>query len=308
MERALTGRTVVTGAAGFLGRHVVAGLRSRGAQVVAFDRRGSASGVDAVSITADVGDSAALVAAFEGARTVVHLAGLIEAPRAADFETVNVGGTANVVTAAMRAGVSRLVFMSSNCAVDPLVHGAYGISKARAEALIVGSTLDYVILRAPVIYGPDDDKNLAQLVSLVRRSPIVPVPASVSARFQPVYVEDVVRAVASSMETGASRRAYDLAGPDWLPLDVIVRMIAVELGRRPFVVRIAPRVVRLAARAFAAALRQGMVTTDKLRRVQAGNTYIDPVPAAQAHGYVPTSLRDGLRATLTAGQRPALSR
>jgi uncharacterized protein YbjT (DUF2867 family) len=145
----------ITGATGFVGSAVLDAALAQGHQVRALARREQAARAGVEWVRGDLGDAAALAALITGADAVVHVAGLTNTPDPAQFEAANVAGTANVI-AAMKAGdVRRLVFVSSLAARQPGL-SAYGASKAKAEALVEASGLDWTTVRPPGVYGPRD--------------------------------------------------------------------------------------------------------------------------------------------------------
>lgn len=145
----------ITGATGFVGSHTLEAALAAGHRVRALTRRDQPlrEGVDWVR--GDLGDSAALAMLVTGADAVIHVAGLTNTPDPAEFETANVTGTAHVLAAMAGAGAGRLVFVSSLAARAPEL-SAYGASKARAEALVEASRLDWTTVRPPAVYGPRD--------------------------------------------------------------------------------------------------------------------------------------------------------
>ena len=145
----------ITGATGFVGSAVLNEALTQGHEVRALARRDQ-PGRDGVAwVRGDLGDTAALAALVSGADAVIHVAGLTNTPDPAEFDIANVTGTANVLAAMKGAGVRRLVFVSSLAAREPQL-SAYGASKARAEAVVEASGLDWTTVRPPAVYGPRD--------------------------------------------------------------------------------------------------------------------------------------------------------
>ena len=130
-----------------------------------------------------------------GVDAVVHLVAI---PRdfngGADLRLVNTEGTRAVVAAMREAGVRRLVHMGAmGVADDPSLH--YASSKAKAEALVRDSGLDWTILKPSLQFG-EGDGFFNIIAGLVRLSPgVVPVPGDGSSRFQPIHVGDVAAVV-----------------------------------------------------------------------------------------------------------------
>jgi uncharacterized protein YbjT (DUF2867 family) len=145
----------ITGATGFVGSAVLDAALAEGHQVRALARRAQPARDGVEWVRGDLGDTAALASLFQGVDAVIHVAGLTNTPDPAEFETANVTGTANVLAAMGGAGVRRLVFVSSLAAREPTL-SAYGASKAKAEALVETSGLDWTTVRPPGVYGPRD--------------------------------------------------------------------------------------------------------------------------------------------------------
>ena len=145
----------ITGATGFVGSAVLAEALAQGHHVKALARREQPALGGVEWVRGDLNDQAALAALAQGADAVIHVAGLTTTPDPAQFVGANVTGTANVIAAMKDAGTGRLVFVSSLSARMPEL-SAYGASKARAEALVEGSGLDWTTVRPPGVYGPRD--------------------------------------------------------------------------------------------------------------------------------------------------------
>ncbi len=145
----------ITGATGFVGSSVLAEALTQGHRVKALARRDQPALEGVEWVRGDLNETAALAALVDGADAVIHVAGLTNTPDPAEFAAANVTGTANVIAAMNGAGVKRLVFVSSLSARMPEL-SAYGASKARAEALVEASGLDWTTVRPPGVYGPRD--------------------------------------------------------------------------------------------------------------------------------------------------------
>lgn len=149
----------ITGATGFVGSAVLAEALAQGHQVRALTRRDQPLREGVAWVRGDLDATGALAALVAGADAVIHVAGLTNTPDPAQFEAANVTGTANVITAMRQAATGRLVFVSSLAARMPGL-SAYGASKARAEALVEASGLDWTTVRPPAVYGPRDSDML----------------------------------------------------------------------------------------------------------------------------------------------------
>jgi nucleoside-diphosphate-sugar epimerase len=178
----------ITGATGFVGSTVLEEALAQGHTVRALTRREQAplEGVEWISGT--LADEGGLCRLCEGADAAIHVAGLTNTPDPDQFESANVIGTEAMITAAEHAGVRRFVFVSSLSAREPNL-SAYGASKARAEALVEGSGLDWTIVRPPAVYGPRD----VDMFELFRSARLGVVPLPPGGATSIIHVADLAR-------------------------------------------------------------------------------------------------------------------
>ena len=152
-------RLAITGGTGFVGRRLIDLALERGHEIQALTRRpqDTRPGVD--WIMGALEDRDALESLVTESDAVIHVAGVINAPDASGFHRGNVDGTLAMLAAATAAGTRRFVHVSSLAARERKL-SQYGASKARAEDLVEGSGLDWVIVRPPGVYGPGDKETL----------------------------------------------------------------------------------------------------------------------------------------------------
>ncbi|HPU31530.1 MAG TPA: complex I NDUFA9 subunit family protein [Phycisphaerae bacterium] len=255
-----TGKVLVTGGSGFVGRHIVRELVARGYQPVCLVRdpdklRALLTPEQAsrtMTVRGDLFDIESLDRASEGCVAAIHLVGIIMERRAAGqtFGRIHIEGTRNVVATCGRAGIRRYVHMSA-LGARPESPARYAQTKWLAEQAVRASDLDWTIFRPSIIHGPDGDfmRMMKFFASSRLRLPFMPYFGSGNARVQPVYVRDVatcfVRALALPETIG---KVYALVGPErftWKELyDVCARAIT---GRRRLKVPVPVAVGKLAA-------------------------------------------------------------
>lgn len=186
----------VTGATGFLGRHMISCLQEAGHHVKALTRRLQTGhvGSQVTWITGDLNTPEALDALVNGADVVVHAAGAIKALSRAGFFQVNRDGTRAVAEAAQRRGVEKFVLVSSLAAREPAL-SPYAASKRAGELVLdeYDKAFDAVILRPPAIYGPGDQET-ARLFQMAVNG-FVAVPRDPTMRVSMIHVRDVATAV-----------------------------------------------------------------------------------------------------------------
>lgn len=228
---------LVVGGSGFVGRHLVAALAARGASVVVPTRRRERAKhlillptVDVVE--ADVSDSGALAKLAAGCDAVVNLAGILHGP---GFKPAHVELAQAVVNACHKAGVRRLLHMSA-LGADPAAPSEYLRSKGVGEqAVLAADDLEATVFRPSVIFGPED-RFLNLFAQLAAFTPVLAL-ASPEARFQPVYVGDVVKAMLAALESrDAGGKRYDLCGPHACTLRELMEFVCAASGRRRLIV------------------------------------------------------------------------
>ncbi len=248
--------TLITGATGLIGSTLTKQLLDAGAtdlRVVhratsSFDLLGEAA--DRVErVVGDLLDARSLVCALEGVDCVYHVAALIDAKGDADaLHRVNVDGTANVVNAALRAGVQRLAHVSSIAALGtpetdaiidetsshpPAGDNPYARSKYQAELEVqrgIAEGLDAVIVNPSLVFGTGrPGTNTRRIVDAVRTGWMPGVPAGST---NVVDVEDVADGLRRAMARGITGERYIL-GSENLSWHTIVRTLADAFGVEP---------------------------------------------------------------------------
>ncbi len=145
----------LTGATGFVGQALLDEANRREQPIRALTRRPQAARSLVEWVEGDMSNPVALALLCHGADAVIHVAGLTKATDPAAFTEANVTGTERLLAAANEKKIKRVVFVSSLSAREPGL-SAYGASKAKAEALVETSGLDWTIVRPPGVYGPHD--------------------------------------------------------------------------------------------------------------------------------------------------------
>jgi NADH dehydrogenase len=227
-------RLVVLGGTGFIGRPLLSRLLRDGHQINLLSRnlathaeRLLPPGVELQQV--DIYDPDALRAAFAGADAVINLVGILNEPRdnGRGFRRAHVELTKLVIAACQLAGVRRLLQMSSLNAGRG--DSYYLKSRGEAEAVVKASGLDWTLFEPSVVFGVGDGL-FTRFAKLLQWLPVLPL-ACASSKFAPVYVGDVVEAIARSLRRRESiGEVYELYGPDVYTLGEIVRMSAAQLG------------------------------------------------------------------------------
>ncbi|KAI3592274.1 Oxidoreductase [Cupriavidus sp. U2] len=169
---------------------------------------------------------------------VVNLVGVLHGdrgdPYGPQFAAAHVDLPRQLVEACSRTGVRRLIHMSA-LGADPQGPSMYLRSKGEGERIVRESGLDWTIFRPSVVFGPDDH-FLNLFAQLQQMAPVVPL-ACAHARFQPVFVMDVVQAFVNAMANGSTvGQTYELGGPQVYTLEELVKFAGHASGHpRPII-------------------------------------------------------------------------
>jgi nucleoside-diphosphate-sugar epimerase len=250
-------RVLVTGANGFVGLQLCAAMLKQGWQVRAVLRspHQMPAGTESVIIGAIDGKTD-WSDALRGVDVVIHLAARVHvmkdtaADRLTEFLKVNLYGTSNLAQQAARAGVKRLVYVSSikvngeqttgsqpfEESDEPHPRDPYAISKWRAEQelqrIAQETGLETVIVRPPLVYGPGVKGNFISLLAAVDRGIPLPLAGANNLRSL-VYVGNLADAlIACATHSAAAGQTYLVSDGDDVSTAMLVKKIAQALGRK----------------------------------------------------------------------------
>jgi uncharacterized protein YbjT (DUF2867 family) len=281
----------VIGGSGFLGRYVVQALLKEGARVrvVARDARDgwflrTQSGLGQIQFApGDVRKGDSMMRVVAGADAVVNLVGVLKG----DFQGFHVAGARNVATAAAAGGAKALVHVSA-IGADPKSASAYGRSKGEGEDAVRAAFPNATILRPSIVFGRED-QFVNRFADLIRVLPVVPVIRG-AAKFQPVYVGDVARAIVASLTDPAlhAGKTYDLGGPEILSMAELNRWIANAIGRTVPLVEMPDALSSLMVK-MTGGLPGAPMTRDQWLMLQSDNV-VAGTNGLQAMGIAPTPL------------------
>lgn len=257
----MTERVLITGASGFIGRHLTAALRRDGINVCAASRRRHGFGPDVdTPCIADLTQPVDWLPLLNGVDAVVHLAGVVHSRASTEiYDRVNRAATAELAAACAKAGV-HLIFMSSIRAQvgasasrilterdTPEPGDDYGRSKLAAENAVRMSGAPHTILRPTLVYGPGVKGNLAALLKLARSPWPLPF-AALDNRRSLTGIDNLIAAIRFASDRPAANETYIVADPQPVTPAQIVAMLRRAMGREPGLFPVPPAV-------FAALLR-----------------------------------------------------
>jgi nucleoside-diphosphate-sugar epimerase len=248
---------LITGANGFVGRHLILALQKRGDSVRALSSpTGDTTWLkqhDIAIFRGDIRDQAALTEPMRGVDAVVHLVAETKKKwgRIEDSYSVNVAGTENVCRAALAAGVRRLVYTSTSAIynvnvgrpvteddpLEPLGDDPYCLTKAQGDELVQRMIredhLPAVIIRLGALLGPGDSLNFGRLADRIRAGKGIIVGSGNNA-VPYVYITDVVQALLLALDSEkAAGQIYNISNDQTITQKQYLSAIAQELGVAP---------------------------------------------------------------------------
>ncbi|MGA2093546.1 MAG: NAD(P)-dependent oxidoreductase [Sedimentisphaerales bacterium] len=314
---------LVTGASGFIGRHLVRRLIELGNRVLCLVR--AASRIDELQsagaqlVTGDVTDPSSIrqALAVSQAGIVFHLAGLTKALRTGDFLRVNAGGVESVAVAcADRTDKPVLVVVSSLAAAGPCDVGrprvesdaptpvsAYGRSKLAGEqaAARYAGVVPISIVRPPIVFGPGD-RGMLEMFRPIARWGIHTVPGRGERCLSLIHVTDLVEGLLLAAEKGErlhpngspGQGIYFIAADNYPTYTELGQAMAIALGKKhATVVRLPGPLVKLVGLCGDAMTRirqrPAWVNSDKMTEALAGSWMCSSAKARTQLGWSPAA-------------------
>jgi NADH dehydrogenase len=305
-------KILLTGGTGVIGTSAVAELHRAGHAIRVLTRHAERDriwwpgGVEAW--TGDISDADSIRGSGDGCDAVIHVAGIIkEEPPAVTFQSVNIEGTRYVTMEAERAGIRKLVYVSSLGAERG--GSDYHRSKSVAEEVVHSFSRDWLILRPGAVYGPGDD-HLSVLLRMVQTLPVVPTIGGGEQKFQPIWHEDFARTLRAAVERDDVKcRRLDVAGAELTSQNDLIERLRRITGRDAVAAPIPSVVAEWGVRALNALGIGAPVSDGQLEMLVEGNVIPPGCPNAltEVFGLDATPLDEGLRrlATVQPPQLPS---
>ncbi len=296
----------LTGASGFLGRHLLKALLDGGYAVRALTHRAALPAHAQLRVIhGSVDDPVACTALVEGADVVIHAAGLVAAMRPAQFMQVNATATGILAQAAAKAGVSRFLLVSSLAARAPHL-SPYATSKRAGEEALgaEAGAMAWDIIRPPALYGPGDANSL-ELLRMIAKGRVM-LPCKSEAQISMLYIDDMVAAILAwlGVQAAPTGACYELAdhrgGYRWAELFTA----SSQALKRPVRLTPVPRWLALMVAYGQVAIarfrgRTSFISPGKIRELAHADWSVDPGPFMAISGWQPrTDLRQGFAQTL----------
>lgn len=272
-------RVLVTGATGFIGRHVAASLIAAGHEVVIAARdtaRAQRIFPEQAFVACDFTQDLSVEAwrpRLEGIAALVNCVGVLQPRRRATTEAVHVQATSALFDACAAFGVRRVIHISA-LGVETGIDLAYATSKLAADQHLQGLDLDWTILRPSLVYTPAGSYGGTSMLRAQAALPLVlPLPGKGEQAFQPVFMDDLTEGIRRLLEQGKGlREIIPVTGPEPLSIREILLRLRFWLGLGwAWTLPIPMMLMRGLAR-LGDLFGAGPLTTTSLRMIEQGNT------------------------------------
>ncbi|MBA4021796.1 MAG: nucleoside-diphosphate sugar epimerase [Gordonia sp.] len=227
-----TPSALVTGATGYIGGRLAPRLIERGHDVRVLARTpdkltGAPWADDAKVIKGDLGDLASLEDAFTGVDVVYHLVHSMGTTK--DFGAEERRSALNVVKAARKAGVSRIVYLSGLHPSDVKL-SQHLSSRTEVGEILMASGIETIVLQAGVVIG-SGSASFEMIRHLTERLPVMTTPKWVHNKIQPISVRDVLHyLIEAATAPVPESRTWDIGGPDVLEYGDMMQIYAEVAG------------------------------------------------------------------------------
>jgi len=301
---------LITGATGFLGRHLVRRLLAAGEAVRCLVRPGSPGleWLQSQPVETSVGhllDAGSLGRACEGIEQILHLAAPTREARDAVVEETHRQGTALLAEAARANRVGRLIMLS------PLGSAAsagllFLRSRGQAEEQLRQGGLPTVILQTSLIFGAGD-RLISGTIRMLRRTGVLLIPGTGKTMLQPIWVGDVVSCLLRALrDDSLLDRTVPIGGPQHLTYEEIAEQIGKMLNLPRMKVHLSRRMVGRLARLLDGFGRSPFLAYRHLELLEVGTiTALDAVK--RSFGFQPMPLIEGVAYHLIPPREPRVT-
>lgn len=289
-------KVLVTGAAGFVGSHLVPMLINSRFQVTALIKNKKekeklnlkVKGI----IVADLSRKGAWQSQLKDFDYIIHLASQISSKNPQDFIKNNVMATKNLIKTVKKGKVQRIIHFSS-ASVTSIRQDMYSTTKNEQEKIITNSKIDHVIIRPSMIYGPGDKKNIGWLIKIIKILPIIPLPGGGTFGRQPVNAKDICRVVIKLLKIKNHKKIYEIHGTEYITIKEMVETIIKVFKMKKLIIPIPIYLLRFSIKISEKILPNPKFTSDQIDSLISGEKFKGE-NWPRAFGIIPTKFRDGV--------------
>ena len=288
-------KVTIFGGSGFIGRNIVRELAQQGARVTVCCRdvegakhlkvQGVVGQVTPVHVDVTRGDG--IAATLDGADMAINLCGILHERGRNRFDAVQGAAAGLIAIEAAKADVSKFVHVSA-IGADSRSASHYARSKAAGEAAVKNAFPAATILRPSIVFGPDDD-FFNRFGAMAEAFSFLPLVGGGKTKFQPVYVDDVARAMLSALASNAAEgKTYELGGPKVYSFRELMELVVAQTARKCRLVEIPFWMASLQA-TFMELLPTPPLTRDQVILLKSDNLVSEGAATLQDLGITPTS-------------------
>ncbi len=288
---------LVAGGTGFIGSNIVKELVKRNHKVKALVHTGAnlsrIKNLNLEFANGDITDINSLEKPFTDVKIVYNAIGIIQETKRANFDSIHVLGTKNLIEMANKVGVEYFVQISS-LGTRPNAVSRYHQTKWKAEQSVVSSGIPYTIFRPSVVFGPDD-KFINMLARMIQYTPIFPLIDSGGAKMQPVFVGDLARCAVDCLNNPqAKNKIIEIGGPERFTLEEIIDLIKEYRGFKRLKLKIPYKLMFGISKTLESFIWRVPVSTEQLIMLKEDNT-CDNSEAEKVFKIKFTSLKEELK-------------
>lgn len=289
-------KVLVTGAAGFVGSHLVPLLIEKGFLVtVIIKNKGEKEKLDSrikSVIIADLSRKGSWQNQLKDFDYVIHLASQISSKKPQDFVNNNVMATKNLIIALKKGNVKRIIHFSS-ASVTSIRQDMYSKTKKEQEKIISKSKIDHIIIRPSMIYGPEDKKNIGWLIKIIKILPVIPLPGGGTFGRQPVNVNDICRIVIKLLSIKNHKKIYEIHGREYITMKEMVETIVSVFKMRKLIIPIPVSFLKFSIKISEKIMPNPKFTSDQIDSLISGEKFKGE-NWPRAFGIIPTKFREGV--------------
>jgi uncharacterized protein YbjT (DUF2867 family) len=280
----------VTGAHGFLGRHIVRALDAAGHALRLGVHRETGAVAPGTRVPVDFArdiEASRWLPRLAGVDVVVNTVGILRETHAATFAALHRDAPRALFAACVDAGVRQVIQVSA-LGADDAARSRYHASKRDADRYLASLPIASAIVQPSLVYGPGGAS--ARLFEALSTLPVLPLPGGGTQRVQPVHLDDLVAAVVGLVgRDTAPGTVVPVVGPEPLTLADYLQRLRAALGRRRARVVAVPMPLARFAASAAGALPGALVDRETLGMLERGNT-ADPAPLRALLGREPRAV------------------
>ena len=267
----------IFGATGFIGRHLIRRLTEKDFRIIVATRSpylhgylkplGDPGQIDLERV--NLFDEKTLKVLLKNSNVVVNLVGILYETRKQKFENIHSKFPELLSKLCNEHGIEKFIHLSA-LGINEDVKSMYMRTKLQGEKNILNNFDNSIILRPSIVFGPEDN-FFNQFASLSQFLPFLPMIGGGQTKFQPIYVGDVAKAIATILETEEiDNKIYELGGAEIFTFQQLMNILLKEIHKRRFLIPIPFSIAKFMARILQL-FPKPLITTDQIEMLKEDN-------------------------------------